>query len=348
MPDPRFFTTSAPLSLGEVAQIVGLTLDEALDPTTPITACAPLDRAEPGALSFLDNRRYTMQAQTTRATACLIRPAFRHHLPDHVVALVSDDPARAFAQIAARLHQDRTALHPETHEIAAGAQVDATARLGARCRVSPGAVIEAAVELGEGCIIGPNSVIRQGCVIGTGARIGANVTLSHTLAGNNLVVLNNAAIGQDGFGFALGKTHLKVPQLGRVVIGDDVEIGACTTVDRGAGSDTVIEDGSKIDNLVQIAHNVRIGAGSVIVGQVGISGSTKLGAGCMLGGQVGVAGHVTIGDNVMLAARASTASDLPGDQAYGGTPALPIAQWRRQIAFIKNLGKRNAKDDGVS
>jgi len=208
-------------------------------------------------------------------------------------------------------------------------------------------VIEAGAELGQRCRIGANAVIGAGVVLGGDCVIGPGATLNHCLVGDRVIIHAGVRIGQDGFGFALGEGgHLKVPQLGRVLIGDEVEIGANSTIDRGSGPDTVIGRGCKIDNLVMIAHNVQLGEDCVVVAQCGISGSTMIGAASILAAQVGITGHLTVGPRVRLAARSAVIRDLPGDQAYGGAPAIPIGQWRRQMAAIMRLGRRKvAKDE---
>jgi UDP-3-O-[3-hydroxymyristoyl] glucosamine N-acyltransferase len=197
--------------------------------------------------------------------------------------------------------------------------------------------------LGEGCEIGAGAVIEAGTELGPSCRVGAGATLSHCLIGERVVLHAGVRIGQDGFGLALDRGgHVKVPQLGRVLIEDDVEIGADTTIDRGSGPDTVVGRGCKIDNLVMIAHNVRLGAGCVVVAQSGISGSTRIDAGSILAAQVGITGHLTIGPQVQLAARTAVTRDLAGGGTYGGVPAVPIGQWRRQVAAIRRLGRRKA------
>jgi len=196
------------------------------------------------------------------------------------------------------------------------------------------------VELGDGCRIGANAVVGRRCILGPGCRIGPGASVAYALVGARTIVHAGARIGQDGFGFALGVEHGKVPQLGRVLVGDDVEIGANTTIDRGALGDTVIGSGTKIDNLVQIAHNVVVGEHCVIVAQSGIAGSAALGHHVVFGGQCAVNGHVTIGSGARLAARTGAIGDLDGDTDYGGAPAVPAQEWRRQLVAIRRLGRR--------
>lgn len=307
MADPRFHRREGPFSLGELARLAEARL-VAGGGGDPIHDVA-LDGAGSGQLTFLDNARYLGEARRTEAAACLIRAEHADQLPHRVARLVTADPYRGYARVAARFYPD--AALPPAAGIARGASVDRSATLAAGCRVDAGAVIGQGAEIGPRCRIGANAVIGQGVVLGPDCRIGAGATLSHALLGARVIVHSGARIGQDGFGFAMAAGgHLKVPQLGRVLIDDDVEIGANSTIDRGSGPDTVIGRGCKIDNLVMIAHNVQLGPDCVVVAQTGVSGSTRIGAASVLAAQVGIVGHLTIGSGVRLAARTAVTRDL--------------------------------------
>lgn len=342
MPDPRFFPPGPPLSVGELAEIGGCAVPGGGLAGRRLASVAPLDQAGPDDLSFLDNPKYRGDLATTGAGAVVLKGALAGEVPEGCVALVSDAPYRAYARMAAALFPPPPAS-PGVHH---SAVVDPSARLGEGVEVGPLAVIGPGAEIGPHTRIGPGAVIGPGVVIGAQARIGPQVSLMACLLGDKVVIHPGARIGQDGFGFAMSaEGHLAVPQLGRVVIGDDVEIGANTTIDRGSGSDTVIGPGCRIDNLVQIGHNVRLGRGCVVVAQVGLSGSTRVGDFAILGGQAGVAGHLTIGAGAQVAAQGGVMSDIPPGARVGGFPAQPLKEMWRQIAVLKRLA-RSSRDGG--
>ena len=346
MSDPIFFTAAGGLTLADVAAVAGATLPEGADPDFRLDGAAPLESAGPGDLAYMDNARYGDALAATRAGACLVSPRFAARCPAGTVSLISRDPYRAYAVLLGRLHPD--ALRPGSQfgarGIAPGAHVHPDARLEEGVAVDPGAVIGPGAEIGTGTVIGPNAVIGPGVRIGRDCAIGAGTTLSHALLGNRVIVHPGARLGQDGFGFAMGASHLKVPQIGRVIVQDDVEIGANTTIDRGASRDTVIGEGTKIDNLVQIAHNVVIGRHCVIVSGVGISGSTTLEDYVVLGGQVGVVGHLRIGRGSQIAGSSNVNRDVPPGSRWGGTPAKPVRAWFRELTTLARLAERSGKD----
>lgn len=340
MADSRFFRNEGPFSLQHLADAVGAEL-RAADTQRMVADVAPLSTAGADHISFLDNRNYIPQFVSSVAGACIVHPDLAAQAPAGMDLLVTAEPYRAYAMIAA-LFYPRVAAVPGIHPRAA---VDPSAVVDPTAQIDAGAVIGARAEIGAGTVIGPNAVIGEGVVIGPAGSVGANASISHTVAGAKVHIYPGCRIGQDGFGFAMGpKGHLKVPQLGRVMIGDDVEIGANTTIDRGAGPDTVIGSGCRIDNLVQIGHNVELGMGCVVVSQVGISGSTRLGRFVVLGGQAGVAGHLTLGDGVQVAAQSGIMRDIDPGTTVMGYPAKPIKEFWREIAA---LGKLVARKPGA-
>ncbi|MGH1479388.1 MAG: UDP-3-O-(3-hydroxymyristoyl)glucosamine N-acyltransferase [Geminicoccales bacterium] len=346
MADQRFFRLCGPFSLAELASLADAELRGG-DPARLINDVAALDQAGADQISFLDNAKYTEQAKTTRAGACLIRDDQAGSLPSGVAVLVTKEPYRGYARVAAAFYPDAAGpnpLQPALAGIAVGAVIDPEAELGDDCQIASGAVIEVGARIGARCRIGINTAIGRGVVLGSDCVIGPNVTLSHCLIGNRVVIHPGVRIGQDGFGFAMGaKEHVKVPQIGRVVIEDDVDIGANSTIDRGSGPDTVIGQGCKIDNLVMIAHNVQLGPGCIVVAQSGIAGSTVVGSHAVLAARTGVAGHLTIGAGAQFAARSGVIRDMEAGGRYGGLPAMPLKQWLRQLVTLEQLANRKGK-----
>ncbi len=340
MADPRFFAKAGPFTLRQLAEIAGAEMAAASDPDAVFVDVAALDQAGPDHVSFLDNRQYAEQFAASAAGACLVHPELAHRAPEGMALLLSTEPYRAYAKVAQAFYPTKA---PEPW-IAPIAHIDPAARLGEGCRVEPGAYVAAGAEIGARCRIGANAVIGEGVVLGDDCIIGATTTLSHSLVGNRVNIYPGCRIGQDGFGFAMGpQGHLKVPQLGRVVIEDDVEIGANSCIDRGAGPDTVIGRGTKIDNLVQIGHNVQLGRGCVIVSQVGISGSTRLDDLVAVGGQAGITGHLRIGMGARIAAQSGVMRDIQPGQTVGGSPAVPMSEWLRQSAILGQMARKKGK-----
>ncbi len=340
MADSKFFLTPAPITLRDIAKKSGATLIGNGDQT--INDVAPLDTAKDDELSFLDNIKYKGHFAKTKAGACFIHPDMQSLAPKGVNLLLTPKPYKAYAQTAQIFYPDPK---PEA-SISPHAIIHPDALIGKNCVIEAGAIIKSNASIADGCWIEENAVIGQGVKLGEQVRIGVNATLSHCEIGAHSRIYTGARIGQDGFGFAIDPSgFVKVPQLGRVIIAEHVEIGANTTIDRGAGPDTTIGQGTWIDNLVQIGHNVKIGKGCIIVSQVGISGSTVIGDYVALGGQVGVAGHLNIGTGAQVAAQSGIMRDIPAGESQMGYPAMPMKQFMKQVAYLKRLIKNNKSVD---
>jgi UDP-3-O-[3-hydroxymyristoyl] glucosamine N-acyltransferase len=288
-------------------------------------------------VSFLDNRRYASALEQTSAGAVIVHPDMVARVPSSTVAIRTIEPYAAWARVAALFYPVPSAspgIHPSAI-VAEDARIDPSAEVG------PLSVIEAGAEIGPGCRIGACAVIGSGVIVGRDCRIGAHASLSHAILGARVYVYPGARIGQEGFGFAsTNDGFLSVPQLGRVILEDDVEVGANSTIDRGSSRDTIIGAGSRLDNLVQIGHNVVLGRCCVIVAQVGISGSTVLEDCVRVGGQAGIPGHVRIGQGAEIGAQAGIISDVDPGARVVGSPAQPLKDYFRQIAKLKKLTKR--------
>ena len=344
----RFFLPTAAPSLGEVANWCGATLASDVDPGRVIRDVAPLDQAGLGDLTFLDNPRYLDALKQTRAAAVILAPRYANAAPATCAVLTVAQPYRAMAMVMTRLYPSAVkpgSVFGETG-ISRTASVHPSARLEPGVIVDPGAAIGRGAEIGAGTVIGANAVIGPNVRIGRDGSIGASTTILAALIGDRVIIHPGAHIGQDGFGFALGaRGHLKVPQIGRVIIQNDVEIGAGATIDRGANRDTVIGEGAKIDNLVQIGHNVVIGRHAVLVAQSGVSGSSAIGDFAALGGQAGIAGHLTIGAGAQVAAAAGVMTDIPAGERWAGAPAKPVRKFFREVAAIQRLADGEARGD---
>jgi UDP-3-O-[3-hydroxymyristoyl] glucosamine N-acyltransferase len=343
MADRRFHRHAGALRLAEVARIVGADLPAGSDPDRPFEDVRALGEAGPSDVTFLENRKYLKALAETKAGACLIHPSLSARVPAGCVVLPTRNAYRAYALLAASFHPPA----PPVPGVHARAHVDPSAVLGDGVSIGPNAVILAGARLGKGVCVGPNATIGENVELGEGCVVGANASVSHAIVGSRTTIYPGARIGQDGFGFVPDPAgHVKVPQLGIVRIGDDCEIGANSCIDRGSASDTVVGDGTWIDNLVQIGHNVKLGRGCVIVAQVGISGSTELGAMVQAGGQAGLSGHLKIGDGAKIVAQSGVHRDIEAGGIVGGSPAVPVGEWRRQAAALRRMVQDEKPDDG--
>jgi UDP-3-O-[3-hydroxymyristoyl] glucosamine N-acyltransferase len=342
MSAPYFCKPGSGLTVREIAALTEARSHVGADLDRRITGIAALDRATPHDLTFYDSAKYSDQAATTAAGACLTLEQLSKNVPKHVCILYVREPYRSFVETARTLFPDtlRPSSLYEASGVAPGAFVHPTARVENGVTIDPGAMIGPRAEIGAGTVIGAGAAVGPDVRIGRDCSIGTHVSITHTLIGDRVIVHPGCAIGQDGFGFVRGaKGAHKVPQIGRVIIQDDVEIGANTTIDRGAIRDTVIGEGTKIDNLVQIAHNVSIGRHCLLAAQVGISGSSTVEDGVIMGGQVGVADHLTVGAGAMLAAKTGLMNNVPPGQRWGGAPAKPGKQWLREVATLERLAR---------
>lgn len=336
--DPRFFQRAGPFTLAAVADAAE---GEALPHRLMLTGVAPLQTAGPDQVSFLDNRKYAPALAATRAGAVIVHPDMASRVPEGTVAIVTPEPYIAWARVAALFHPVppvRPGIHPT-------AVVDAAASIAPSAEIGPLAVIGERAEIGPRCRIGSLAVIGPGVVLGADCRIGAHASLSHTLLGDRVYVYPGARIGQEGFGFAITPEGFhSVPQLCRVILEDDVEVGANTTIDRGSLHDTVIGAGSRLDNLVQIGHNARLGRGCVIVSQAGVSGSTTLEDHVMIGPQAGLTGHLRIGRMARIGAQAGVMADVAAGAEVVGSPAQPRRAFFREVAILRRLARAGGKD----
>jgi UDP-3-O-[3-hydroxymyristoyl] glucosamine N-acyltransferase len=349
MTEPHFFERPNGLTAQEIAALTGAVArgDAA---TRRISGIAPLDRASPGDLAFMQSPKYAAQFAATRAGICLTTEKFAASASPHVAVLVTPAPYRAFVAVAQKLYPG--ALRPsslfEASGIAPSALVHPSARLESGVTIDPAAVIGPRAEIGAGTVIAPGAVIGPDVRIGRDCVIGASATIVHALIGDRVIIHAGTRIGQDGFGYLPGAGgHGKVPQVCRVIIQDGVEIGANATIDRGAIRDTVIGEGTKIDNLVQIAHNVEIGRHCVLAAHTGISGSCTIGDYVMMGGRVGLADNITVGSGAMIGAAAGVMTDIPAGEKWVGVPAMPMKEFFKGVAAVRKLVRAGeAKNPG--
>ena len=323
------------LTVAEIAALTGAVPREGAGLDRVISGIAPLNRARPSDIVFVDSAKYLAQLASTRAGACLLEQRFEEKAPATLTVLRTPAPFRDFVAVARALYPH--CLRPtslfDAEAVGPGALVHGSAEIEDGVTVDPGAVIGPRAAIGTGTVIGAHAVIGPDVQIGRDGSIGPGSSIVHALIGDHVIIHAGCRIGQDGFRYhRAAQGHVKVPQLGRVIIQDHVEIGAGTTIDRGGSGDTVIGEGTKIDNLVQIGHNVTVGRHCIIVAQCGLSGGVTLGDHVMLGGQVGVADHIAIGEGAQVGAKSGVVSDIPAGERWLGYPALPGREYLRIVA----------------
>jgi UDP-3-O-[3-hydroxymyristoyl] glucosamine N-acyltransferase len=345
MDHPGFWKPAGPFPLSKIASYAGSEIPEAFagQAALEMRTVKALDDAARPDISFFDNRKYLAALQKTQAGAVFVLPAMASRVPEGTIPLLSHDPYRGFARSLELFFPDAVYSKVGTQgNDGEGVHVSAFIEDGAV--IETGAIIGPEVQIGRGTRIAAGAVVGFRVALGRDSFVGPGASITHALLGDRVTIHAGVRIGQDGFGFVMGPAgHYKVRQVGRVIIQDDVEIGANTTIDRGALKDTIIGEGTKIDNLVQIAHNVLIGRHCVIAAQCGISGSTILEDFVAMGGQCGTVGHIRIGAGAQIGAQSGVASDVPRGERWGGYPAKPMSSWAREVALLKRLTRRKAQ-----
>lgn len=336
MADKNFYSNKGPYKLSEISKMLGIpVLNSVGDPV--VQDISTLLSATPESISFLNSANHIKELQSCKAQVLIVGARFKKHAEDRKNIILTETPQKILAQVIHMFYPDPDAF--DRYPVSSG--VSGKAIIGNNVKICAGASVSENAEISDDTIIGPGSFIGPGVKIGNGCHIHANVTITQSIIGNKVVVYPGAVIGRAGFGFAMEKTGpVDVPQIGRAIIEDNVHVGANTTIDRGALDDTVIGAGTRIDNLVQIAHNAKTGKGCIIVSQAGIAGSTELGDYCALGGQVGLAGHIKIGTGAQVAAKSGVMHDIKEGEIVGGIPSMPFLQWKRSCVAVAKLGQK--------
>jgi UDP-3-O-[3-hydroxymyristoyl] glucosamine N-acyltransferase len=335
-----FFPQPAGLTVREIGELTGAVVRSGGRLDIVISGIAALEQARPFDLTFIDSVKYADHLAATRAGVCMATERFAEQAPAALTVLVTANPFRDFVTVARRLYPD--SLRPrslfEAAGGAAGAMVHPTAEIEDGVIIDPGAVIGPRAAIGTGTVIAATTVIGPDVQIGRDCSIGPGASIVHALIGDNVILHAGCRIGQDGFRYrTTGQGHIKVPQVGRVIVQDNVEIGANTAIDRGGSGDTVIGEGTKIDNLVQIGHNCMVGRNCIIVSQCGLSGSVVLGDHVVLGGQVGIADHLIVGEGAFIGAKSGVADNIPAGERWIGAPAMPAREFFRAVARMRKL-----------
>lgn len=340
MADPRFFKRSGPFKLGHLANLADAELGPGASTDLAIMDTAALDAATESDISFLENRKYLMAFEASKAGACVIGKRDIDRAPASMNLLVSSNPYRSFALITRAYYPEqdiKSSRHPSS-------SISDTASVAHSAEIAAGVVIDDNAMIGENVRLGANVYVGPGVCIGDRTRIGASTSLEFCLIGEDCHLHSGVRIGTRGFGVAMDpRGHVELPQIGRVIVGNDVEIGGNTTVDRGMGPDTTIGDGTKIDNLVQIGHNVVIGKHCIIAAQSGIAGSTTLGDFVICAAKVGLIGHLTVGSGARIAGMSGVVKNVAPGETVAGIPAGPHREWLRKQAYLESVAKKRGK-----
>ncbi len=337
MIDNRFYKNNGPYSLKQICEICSASLQDESKSEVMINDMGSIFNGTEGEISFFFDKKKKESAAQIKTTACVTTKELAGFLPENVIVLISENPHESFIKLNRTMYSE---IMPEP-QISDKAVIAKTAKIGQNCYIGACAVIGENVEIGDNCYLEPNCVIADGCKLGNNCRVGSCANIMHAIIGNNVYIYGGARIGWDGFGFqTVAGQHKRIPQLGRVIIGNDVEIGANSCIDRGALDDTIIGDGVRIDNLVQVAHNDVLGRGCILVAQVGIAGSCTFGDYVVAGGQVGFADHLNIGSMAQIGAQSGVMRDVEPGASLMGSPAIGFRDFMKQTACVQKLWKK--------
>ena len=337
MADNIFYIYKGKKSLKDIAQLIQAELVASDKANEIIENVCSIESAGTEDICFFYDKKNKALAQQIKAKACVTTKELAPLIPDGVAVLISENPKLAFITLVSAFYEE----HKPSPKIESDSHISKSAQIGKNCYIGHNAVIEDDVVIGDNCVIEANVVIAHGCKIGNNCRIANNASIAYCLMGNDCYIYTGARIGQDGFGFSVvDGRHKRIPQIGRVIIGNDVEVGANTCIDRGALDDTIIGDGTRIDNLVQLAHNDKTGKCCILVAQTGIAGSCTLGDYVVCGGQAGLADHLTVGSGAQIAAQSGVMRDIEPGAIVMGTPTVPFKDFMRQVAFLQKNSKK--------
>ena len=345
MSDPRFFKNSGPFSLKEINKFLGKkTIDNEINDNKLIIDISSLNLASSDNICFFQDLKYKNDFLNTKAGFCIIKKEHKDLAPKNLILIYSKNPYEDFTKISQKFYPSETFPKKTTNFISHDG-VHETANLGENVLVEKGAVIGLDASIGDNTTISSNSVIGSGVEIGSDCYIGSNVNITHSILGDNNIIHQGTSIGQDGFGFSMSsKKHEKIPQVGRVIIGNNIEIGSNCSIDRGSLQDTIIKSGTKIDNLVHIAHNCIIGENCIIAGMVGLAGSTTLENFVVMGAKSGAVGHITIGKGSQIAAKAGVSKTIPPGKVWAGYPIRELNVWKKEISSLRKVLKDKKND----